>query len=71
MRKIALRGCPVCGAVDSRGRRGCLCVECSLSRKTVRDTPQTIVHYDTVNEISEVNYNRRLSEGFAMMNGDY
>ena len=66
MKKIVLRGCPVCGMP---GRRGCLCVKCSLSRKTERDTPQPTYNYDTVSEMHESNYSTRLADGFAMIDG--
>lgn len=71
MKKIRLRGCPVCGAPDVRGKRGCLCVSCSLSRTTERDTPQPTHYFDTLTEMHESNYSTRLADGFAMMNGDY
>ena len=62
-------GCPVCGKfVD---KQGCLCVECSLSRTTERDTPQPETTYDTVTEIHESNYSKRLKEGFAMLGENY
>jgi hypothetical protein len=69
MKKIVLRGCPVCG--KSVKNRGCLCVECSLSRVTERDTPQPVHYSDTVTEMHESNFNTRLSEGFAMLNDNY
>ena len=68
MKKIILRGCPVCGAP---GKRESLCVECSLGRTTPLDHPQTVHYSDTVTEMHESNYSTRLAEGFAMMNGDY
>jgi len=67
MKKIVLRGCPVCGMP---GRRGCLCVKCSLSRSTERDTPQTVHYSDAVTEMCESNYSTRLRDGFAMLNED-
>ena len=68
MKKIVLRGCPVCGKPGKRER---LCVKCSLSRITERDTPQPTYNHDTVTEMHESNYSTRLADGFAMMNGDY
>jgi hypothetical protein len=68
MNKIILRGCPVCG---KPGRRACLCVKCSLSRVTERETPQPTYNFDTVTEMHESNYSKRLSDGFAMLNNDY
>jgi hypothetical protein len=69
MRKRMTVGCPVCGKHVTK--QGCLCVECSLNRTTERDTPQPGTTFDTVTEMHESNYSTRLSEGFAMMNGDY
>jgi hypothetical protein len=47
---------------------GCLCSFCSNHQTENNPEAHT---WDTVTEMHEGNYSKRLSEGFAMLNEDY